>query len=195
MRRLVLASTSRYRAQILKRIGLPFEAMAPPYEEVNDPSQDPEDLVLEQAKGKAQSLVTAVGDALIIGSDQVAHLDGSILTKPGSFERASEQLTKLQGREHELLTALVVIDATSGRTEQHLERTPIALRPLDPKEIEAYLRRDEPWDCAGSYKAESWGPAIFASQRGDDPNAVIGLPLIALFRLLRELGHNPLLSD
>ena len=187
-RRIVLASTSTYRATLLRRLGLPFEAMAPDYDEENAPDANPADLVLEQAEGKAASLLGCCPDALIIGSDQIVHLDGEILTKPGNFAGAVAQLVRLSGREHELLTAVVVFDPESGRRAQHLERSTVRVRQLTQDEIEAYVVADEPYDCAGAYKAESLGVAIFDYQRGDDPTAVIGLPLIALTRLLRELG-------
>ncbi len=188
MKPLVLASTSKYRAALLERLGVPFEAAAPPYEERNVAGHAPDRMVMEQARGKAESLVSTFPNAVIIGSDQVAHLDGAILTKPGSFDRAVEQLDRLQGHEHELLTGVCVIDATSGQSVEHLERSPIRIRSLTRVEIEAYVRADNPVDCAGSYKAESLGVTIFDYQRGDDPTAVVGLPLIALSRLLRELG-------
>ena len=191
-RRVVLASTSRYRAQLLERIGLDFESCAPKYDEHNDPALHPHELVRLQAEGKARSLRGDRPDAVIIGSDQVAHLDGDILTKPGSHEQAVAQLARLAGREHELATAVVVLDARSGDERWHLDRSRIAIRSLSAEEIDRYLRHDRPYDCAGSYKAESAGPAIFDHQRGDDPTAVIGLPLIAVCRMLRELGVDPL---
>lgn len=187
-RKLILASTSRFRAALLDRLQLDFEAVAPPYEERNDPSQAPAQLVLEQAEGKAQSLADQFPDALVIGSDQVATLGGEILTKPGTRAAAIDQLTRLSGHEHRLLTAVVTIDTSAQRTLRHLETSPIGVRSLSSSEIEAYVDAEEPWDCAGSYKAESLGVSLFEYQRGDDPTAVVGLPLIQLCHQLRQLG-------
>lgn len=189
---LVLASTSRYRAELLARWRVPFVAVAPDYEEENDPNERPRTLVERQARGKAASLAARHPQAWIIGSDQVAQLDGEILTKPGGFESARAQLRKLAGREHELVTAVAVHRPSTGEWAEESIVSPIRVRELSDREIDRYLAADEPYDCAGSYKAECLGSAIFDHQRGDDPSAVIGLPLIVLARLLRNLGYDPL---
>lgn len=189
---LVLASTSRYRAELLARWRVPFIAVAPDYVEENDPNERPRALVERQARGKAASLAGRHPHAWIIGSDQVAHLDGEILTKPGGLEPARAQLQKLAGREHELVTAVAVHQPATGAWAEESIVSPIRVRELSDAEIDRYLAADEPFDCAGSYKAEGLGSAIFEHQRGDDPSAVIGLPLIVLGRLLRRLGYDPL---
>jgi septum formation protein len=188
MTRLVLASESRYRRALLERLGLPFECAPHRYVESTPPGVDPADLVVRQAGGKAQSLVEAYPDALIIGSDQIAFLDGTILGKPGTRERAIAQLREMQGREHWLFTAVVVLEASSGRVRSHIEISPIRMRNLSGAEIERYVRRENPIDCAGSYQSEALGISLFEYQRGDDPTAVVGLPLIGLCRLLRDFG-------
>lgn len=189
---LILASTSRYRSELLARWGVPFRAVAPDYEEKNDPGRSPRDLVEEQARGKAESLAKQFPEDWIIGSDQVAHVGGEILNKPGTFQRAREQLAGLAGREHQLVTAVAVLQPKTGRWAEETVVSPIRIRSLTDAEIDRYLELDQPFDCAGSYKAESRGSMIFDFQRGDDPNAVIGLPLIVLARLLRQLDFDGL---
>lgn len=184
-RPLILASTSRYRRALLDRLGVPYEAVAPDYVEETPDGADPEALVLAHAEGKARSVAATHPDAWILGSDQVAVLDEEILGKPGSAERARAQLRRLSGREHALLTAVVLLDARTGQVNRHLERTEIRIRELTDAEIADYVDRDDPVDCAGSYKAEGLGITLFDHQRGDDPTAIVGLPLIAVSRMLR----------
>ncbi len=191
-RRIILASTSPHRRMLLERLGIRFETAAPAYIEENLAGAAPEALVLRQAEGKARSLAGTFPGAIIIGADQVAAIGSEVLLKPGSFERAADQLRRLAGREHRLLTGLVLLDARSGQSLHHLDVTEIRLRPLGEDEIHRYLERDRPFDCAGSYKVESLGPNLLEYQRTTDPTAAIGLPLIALTRLLRTLGHDPL---
>lgn len=185
---MVLASTSPYRAALLARLRIPFEAVAPTYVETNDPRSVAATLVLTQAEGKARSVVPSRPGAVVIGSDQVAVLDGEILTKPGSPERAIEQLGRLSGRTHRLLTAVVTLDGSTGERQTHLDETELTLRSLSPDEIVAYVAADTPEHCAGSYKIESLGISLFERQRGDDPTAIVGLPLIALSHQLRNIG-------
>lgn len=148
----------------------------------------PLDLVRTQAEGKARSVAALRPGAVIIGSDQVAEVDGEILTKPGSPARAASQLERLSGRSHRLLTAVVTLDEPSGRVQTHVEVTTLRMRTLSELEIRAYVTADTPWDCAGSYKIESLGISLFEQQHGDDPTAIMGLPLIALSRQLRACG-------
>jgi septum formation protein len=184
----------------MERLGLPFVAAAPRYDEARPESDtDPARLVSANALGKALSLLADFPDSLIIGSDQVAVCEGAILTKPGAPERAIEQLLRLAGREHRLLTALAVLRAPGPGAavgdapgEQALVENRMRLRPLTRAEAEAYVRRESPLDCAGAYKSEGLGVALFERMQGDDPTAIIGLPLIALTRLLRRFGVNPL---
>jgi MAF protein len=192
MPRLVLATTSPYRRALMERLGLPFACVAPRYEETPDVASSPEALVLEHALGKARSVAAEHADALIIGSDQVAVLGERILGKPRTPDRAVAQLTGMRGREHRLLTAVVVLDAATDRVGSHVEVSTIRMRDLGDEEIREYVRREAPIDCAGSYRSEGLGIALFEHLRGDDPTAVVGMPLIGLCRLLRQFGVSPL---
>jgi len=193
MRKIILASTSRYRRGLMERLGLPFEAAAPDYDEEAEKDRLPSDtpteaLVSHLGRGKALSLAARFPDAILIGSDQAVDLDGEILGKPGTEDAAVRQLLRLAGRAHRLLTSLVVHDARTGRTLDALDVHEVHLRPLDEAEARRYVLRDRPLDCAGSYKIEGPGIALFERITGDDATGVIGLPLIALARLLREHG-------
>jgi septum formation protein len=190
-RPLVLASTSQYRKQLLARLRLPFEVRAPQTDETPLPGEAPGDLALRLAAAKARAVAhhfAVAPGALVIGSDQVAHCDGRIMGKPGTYERAVEQLRAMRGRTTIFDTALCLIDAASGREQIRLVPTRVRLRMLDDAEIDAYLRAEEPYDCAGSAKSEGLGIALMESMEGEDPNALIGLPLIALCAMLRAEG-------
>lgn len=194
--KLILASTSRYRRALLERLGLPFEALPPPFEELEaGEASDPAAMVLANARGKAASLAADHPGALIIGSDQAAVCEGNILGKPGSIARAVEQLLLLSGREHELLTAIAVLPAPEGTAETALVTHRLRIRALTRTEAEAYVQREMPLDCAGAYKAEGLGIALFEYLRGDDPTAIVGLPLAALSNLLRRFGVDPILRN
>ncbi len=194
---LILASTSPYRRMLLERLGLPFEAVAPPFPEHGQVEiPDPSALVLANALGKARSLRAQYPRATIIGSDQAAVCNGRVLGKPGTAERAVQQLMELAGHEHTLLTAVSVITPGTppgGRELSELVTNRIRVRPLDEDEARAYVARERPIDCAGAYKSEALGIALFEHLRGDDPTAIVGLPLISLCNLLREVGIDPLL--
>lgn len=191
---LVLASTSRYRRELLARLGLPFEAADPGVDEeaVKALGLPAEALVVRLAREKAAAvahrLAAARPGALVVGSDQVAELDGEILGKPGTAERAEAQLRRLAGREHRLLTALCVVRAGDGLRREALDVHHLRLRTLDDGQIARYVAADRPLDCAGAYKIEGPGIALFDRVRGDDFTAVIGLPLTRLVALLAELG-------
>ncbi len=188
---LVLASTSRYRKELLARLQLPFEARAPRYDEP-DTGLSPLKTVQIHATSKALSLGGDFPDALIIGSDQLAALDDEILGKPRTEERARAQLARLSGRTHRLMTALAVFEPASGRLETAVDVHELTMRPLSEENIRRYVERDRPLDCAGSYKLESLGIALFASIEGSDDTAVMGLPLRLLTRLLLRFGVDPL---
>ncbi len=188
---LVLASTSRYRKELLARLQLPFEARAPRYDEP-DPGLSPLKTVQIHATSKALSLGGDFPDALIIGSDQLAALDDEILGKPHTEERARAQLARLSGRTHRLMTALAVFEPASGRLETAVDVHELTMRPLSEENIRRYVERDRPLDCAGSYKLESLGIALFASIEGSDDTAVMGLPLRLLTGLLLRFGVDPL---
>lgn len=196
---LILASTSQYRKTLLSRLLLPFETVSPKVDETPLPGEAPPELALRLAAAKARAVVTAyVGTpagALVIGSDQVAHCEGRIMDKPGTHERATVQLRAMRGKTTVFDTALCLIDAASGREQIRLVPTRVTLRALTDAEIEAYLRLEQPYDCAGSAKAEGLGIALIARIEGDDPNALIGLPLIALCDMLRAEGVAPLRAE
>lgn len=190
----MLASTSRYRRELLARLGLPFEAIAPTYDEDAHKASlahlGAEALSLELARGKARSVARERPDAIVIGSDQIAVIDDARLDKPGTAERAREQLARLAGRTHRLVTSVVVLHGE--RELVHVDVHALTMRALDAAQIEDYVARDAPLDCAGSYRSESLGVALFEHIRGDDATAVIGLPLTAITRMLAALGADPL---
>lgn len=186
---LVLASTSPYRRALLARLGLPFRAVPPACDEeaLKLPELAPEPLAARLALAKAESLRAAEPLATLIGSDQVAAIDGVILGKPGTAERAAEQLARLAGRTHALVTAVAVVHA--GGVLEHLDVTRLTMRPLSRAQIERYLAADRPLDCAGSYKLEARGIALFERIDSADHAAITGLPLIALCTMLGGLGY------
>jgi len=186
---LVLASTSPYRRVLLERLGVPFRRLAPQFDEAAFPANglDPLALVESLAAEKARSVEPQAPDAVIVGSDQLVSLDGAIYGKPGTVEKAVEQLVSMSGRSHQLFTALVVRHL--GRTIRHVDVTILRMRPLDPEAVRRYVERDKPHDCAGSYKLEAGGIALFERIETEDHTAITGLPLIALTSILRELGY------
>ena len=185
-RRLVLASTSRYRRELLGRLGLPFEVLAPDADESPLPGEAPADLALRLALLKARSV--RVANALVIGSDQAAALEGRLIGKPGSHEAAVRQLRELSGRTADFHTAVCLLDSSTNTVESRVVACRVTFRPLDERRIEAYLRREQPYDCAGSAKAEGLGIALIARIDSEDPTSLIGLPLIALTELLERAG-------
>lgn len=185
-RRLILASTSRYRAELLHRLGLDFEQRAPGTIETVIAGEAPAIRAMRLATAKASDAGTDLPDALVIGSDQVAELDGVLLEKPGSVERAQAQLAACSGRAVHFHTALCVLDTRDGRPHTHLDLTRVQFRHLDAAEIARYIEREQPLDCAGSFKCEGLGISLFERIENNDPTALIGLPLIALAQLLRD---------
>lgn len=184
--RLVLASTSRYRRELLGRLGLAFETAAPGVDETAQAGETPRELARRLAREKARAVASRFPGSAVIGSDQAADLDGATLGKPGSAERAFAQLRACSGREVAFHTAVCV--AAPGREIEFADRTLVQFRVLSDAEIARYLERERPFDCAGSFKSEGLGAALFEAVRNEDPTALIGLPLIALARALRELG-------
>lgn len=185
-RRLVLASTSRYRKELLGRLGLAFEVAAPEADESPLPGESPADLALRLAVLKARSVRTA--NALIIGSDQSAGLEGHLLGKPGSHDVAMRQLRGLSGKAADFHTAVALLDSTTGSIESRVIACRVTFRSLDERRIEAYLRREQPYDCTGSAKVEGLGIALIARIETEDPTSLVGLPLIALTELLEHAG-------
>jgi septum formation protein len=187
-RRLVLGSTSRYRAELLHRLGLDFEAQAPGTPEDEQPGEAPPARAMRLAVAKATDAGKQRSDALVIGSDQVAELDGMLLEKPGSTERAHAQLMACSGRIVHFHTALCLLDTRDGRQRTHLDLTRVHFRQLHAAEITRYIEREQPLDCAGSFKCEGLGISLFERIENNDPTALIGLPMIALAQLLRDAG-------
>ncbi|AIF47725.1 Maf family protein [Dyella japonica] len=185
---LVLGSTSRYRAELLRRIYADFEQRAPGTDETPLPDETPRDRALRLAVAKARAAADGLDDALVIGSDQVAALGDTVLDKPGTRERAHAQLTASSGREVHFHTALCLHDTRTGQDRVHVDHTVVTFRSLGPEEIDRYIEREQPLDCAGSFKCEGLGISLFERIDNQDPSALIGLPLIALARLLREAG-------
>jgi len=187
-RRLVLASTSRYRRELLQRLGLAFEAAAPLCDETPIAGEDCAATALRLATGKAQSLARTFPDALIIGADQVASSEGSRLGKPGDHQTALRQLRALSGKSAQFDTAVSLLDAREGELQSRLIGCRVTFRTLTEKIIETYLRREQPYDCAASAKAEGLGIALIERIETDDPTSLIGLPLIALTAMLEHAG-------
>ncbi|MGB4914300.1 MAG: Maf family nucleotide pyrophosphatase [Candidatus Dechloromonas phosphoritropha] len=185
---LILASTSPYRRELLDRLGLPFEVASPQTDESRILGEGPQAMALRLAEAKARAVASAHPDALIIGSDQVATVDGLIYGKPGSHERAAEQLRTLSGKTVNFYTGLCLYNARTGVVEVCGVPTLVTFRDLTEEEIEHYLRREPAYDCAGSARSEGLGIALLSRIAGDDPSALIGLPLIALCTLLRNHG-------
>ncbi len=184
--RLILASQSRYKRESLERLGIPFDAEDPAVDETPRPGEAPEQMVLRLCVDKAAVVAARRPGALVVAADQVAELDGEILHKPGTPENARAQLRRMAGRTHRLLTAVAVSDGV--RTERRLEIHVMTMRPLSDEAIARYVARDNPVDCAGAYKIERAGIALFASVVGADPQAIVGLPLMTLVDLLGHFG-------
>jgi septum formation protein len=187
---LILGSTSRYRRELLERLRMPFDVARPEVDETPLPGELPADLARRLALAKAQAVSARHPDAIVIGSDQVADLDGEPIGKPGTHERAVEQLRRMSGRTVVFQTAVAVI--APGFTGEFISPVRVRFRPLDDVEIERYLRLEEPYDCAGSAKCETLGIALLEAIESDDPTALIGLPLIRTAELLRQAGIDPL---
>ncbi|WP_150428811.1 Maf family nucleotide pyrophosphatase [Dechloromonas sp. CZR5] len=186
--KLILASTSPYRRELLSRLGLPFEVANPQTDETPFPSEPPEALSLRLSEAKARAVAGIYPDALIIGSDQVATVNGKIYGKPGNHERAVDQLHQLSGKTVNFFTGLCLFNARTGYADVRGIPTLVTFRNLTSAEIENYLHREPAYNCAGSAKSEGLGIALLTSMRGDDPNALVGLPLIALCDMLRRQG-------
>lgn len=185
---LILASTSVYRKELLSRLLLPFETDAPDVDETPRAGEPPEQLVQRLAEAKARAVAPRHGDALVIGSDQVASINGEILNKPITHENAAAQLRKASGNRLLFLTGLCLLNSRSGRAQIEVVPFGVVFRSLTDAQIENYLRREQPYHCAGSFKSEALGIALCERFEGDDPTALIGLPLIRLTRMLEQEG-------
>ena len=186
---LVLGSTSRYRRELLQRLALPFEAVAPNVDETPEPGEAPRDLAVRLALAKARDVAERFPDAIVIGSDQVADLDGEPLGKPLTHDRATKQLQQMRGKAVVFQTAVAVVRRSIGFERCELAQVRVLFRQLSDEEIERYLRAEEPYDCAGSAKSEGLGIALLERIDSDDPTALVGLPLIRTCELLRAAGR------
>ncbi len=187
-RSVVLGSTSRYRRELMERLRVPFSVAAPHVDETPLPGEAPKALALRLALAKAKAVAALHPEAVVIGSDQVADLAGQPLGKPGEHERAVAQLRQMRGQTVIFQTALAVVCLATGFEKVDLAEVRVVFRDLSDDEIEAYLRAEQPYDCAGSAKSEGLGIALLESIDNDDPTALIGLPLIRTARLLRQAG-------
>jgi septum formation protein len=183
---LVLASSSVYRSELLKRLQLPFEVMAPNVDETPLPNESARTTSVRLAEQKAQAALGKYPDALIIGSDQVALLEGRQIGKPITHDNAVKQLRAMRGKTTHFYTALALLNGKTGNIQTGVAENFVTLRDLSDAEIEGYLQKEQPYHCAGSAKTEGLGIALISKITGDDPNALIGLPLILLSQMLRR---------
>jgi septum formation protein len=187
-RPLILGSTSRYRKELLTRLRIPFETASPDVDETPHSNESPKDLALRLALAKARAVALKYPEAVVIGSDQVADLEGTPLGKPGNHANAILQLQRMRGKTVIFQTALSVVCIATGYERTDLAEVKVKFRDLSDAEIETYLRAEEPYDCAGSAKSEGLGIALLDAIDNDDPTALIGLPLIRTSQMLREAG-------
>ena len=187
-RQLILGSTSRYRRELLARLNTPFTVVGPDVDETPAEHEAPHTLALRLALAKARAVAALHPEAVVIGSDQVADLNGTPLGKPGTHERAVLQLQRMRGQTVVFQTAVAVVCAATQFEEVDLAAVKVRFRDLSDAEIESYLRTEQPYDCAGSAKSEGLGIALLASIDNDDPTALVGLPLIRTCRMLRAAG-------
>lgn len=187
-RRIILASTSRYRRALLERLGIPFECADPQTDETARPAEARAITAVRLAQAKARAVSANYPDALIIGSDQVASCDGARLDKPGTHENAVRQLTSMSGKTARFDTAVALLDSRSGKLDTKVVACDVTFRQLNAQQIERYLRLERPYDCAGSAKVEGLGITLIERIETEDPTSLIGLPLIALTQMLADAG-------
>lgn len=188
--KLVLGSTSPFRKALLQRLHINFECDSPDIDEIPLPDEPVEDMVVRLAIAKAQAISARHSDSLIIGSDQSAVLNGEKLSKPGNFENAFKQLTRASGQKITFQTGLCLLNTCTGNVQSSCVPYTVVFKELTPNMIENYLRKEEPYNCAGSFKSEGLGIALFERFEGADPNALIGLPLIELVNFLGNEGFS-----
>jgi septum formation protein len=186
--RLILASSSPYRQELLRKLRLDFEAVSPAIEETALPNEPPAGLAIRLAAEKASAVARGLADGLIIGSDQVAVLEGRRLSKPLTRENAIAQLRRASGKSVEFFTGVCVLNAANGELKSDLDRCSVVFRKLADAQIERYIDLDRPFDCASGFKSEGLGIALLERFAGEDPNALVGLPLIRLIRLLEAFN-------
>ncbi len=190
--KIILASTSPYRRTLLERLQIPFEAIAPDVDETPLPGETPQQLVERLAVAKAQAVARKAKSALVIGSDQVAVHNGEIIGKPRDHVHAVQQLRAASGNTITLYTGLALVNSDTGSTQSEVVLYRVTFRRLTDEQIETYLRKEQPYDCAGSVKSEGLGIALLQRFEGEDPNTLIGLPLIRLVSMLEQEGVLPL---
>jgi MAF protein len=188
MQQLILGSSSPFRAELLAKLGLPFIAVSPDIDESPFINEQAHQLVQRLSEQKAQAIAVQHSDALIIGSDQVAVLEGTILGKPGNHDNAIKQLMAASGKTVQFLTGLTLLNSNTGKIQSLVEPFEVSFKTLSLQQIEYYLQQEQPYQCAGSFKSEGFGISLFAKLNGDDPNSLIGLPLIKLIQLLAAEG-------
>ncbi|MEO8003034.1 MAG: Maf family nucleotide pyrophosphatase [Arenimonas sp.] len=187
---LILASTSRYRRELLLRLGLPFQTARPDVDETPLPNENPHHLAQRLAEAKARAVAKSFPNAWVIGADQVAELNGQAIGKPENFERAADQLSAASGKTMRFYSAFCVFRQEPHKIIANTDITDVHFRQLDANEIERYLHKEQPYDCAGSFKAEGIGISLFDKIQSSDPTGLIGLPLISLSKALRQAGIN-----
>jgi septum formation protein len=187
-RKLILGSTSSYRRELLDRLRIPFTVEAPEVDETPLPQETPQQLACRLAMSKARAVAAKFPDSIVIGSDQVADLNGEALGKPGDYPRALAQLQKMRGKIVIFQTAVAVVCQQSGFAQMDLAQVKVTFRDLSDAQIDAYLKAETPYDCAGSAKSEGLGIALLSSIDNDDPTALIGLPLIRTCHMLEAAG-------
>lgn len=188
MQQLILGSSSPFRAEILTKIGLPFITASPDIDESSLAGEQAEQLVKRLSEQKAYKIAESHPNALIIGSDQVAVLEGTILGKPGNHDNAVKQLTAASGKTVKFLTGLALLNSQTGHIQSVVETFEVGFKTLSASQIDFYLRQEQPYQCAGSFKSEGFGISLFSKLQGNDPNSLIGLPLIRLISLLEAEG-------
>ena len=188
--KIILGSTSPFRKALLERLNIAFTCVAPNIDETPLDNEAVEDMVIRLAVAKAQAISANHDNALIIGSDQSAVLDGEILSKPGNFENAFKQLTRASGKTITFQTGLCLLNTQTGNIQSSCTPYTVVFKTLTPAMIENYLHKEEPYNCAGSFKSEALGIALFERFEGDDPNALVGLPLIELVNFLGNEGYS-----
>tara|TARA_R110001583_G_scaffold7136_5_gene35487 strand:+ start:7989 stop:8579 length:591 start_codon:yes stop_codon:yes gene_type:complete len=188
MQQFILGSSSPFRAEILAKLGLPFIKVSPDIDESSLAGEKPEQLVQRLSEQKAYKIAESHPNALIIGSDQVAVLDGEVLGKPGNHDNAVKQLTAASGKTVKFLTGLALLNSQTGHIQSLVESFEVGFKTLSASQIDFYLRQEQPYQCAGSFKSEGFGISLFSKLNGNDPNSLIGLPLIRLISLLEAEG-------
>jgi len=195
MQQLILGSSSPFRAELLSKLSLPFIAVSPDIDEQTLDNEAPEQLVKRLAEQKAQAIAVSYPNALIIGSDQVAVVDSTILGKPGDHQNAVKQLQSVSGKTVQFLTGLALLNSKSGEMQSLVEPFEVSFKLLTFDQIDFYLKQEQPYQCAGSFKSEGFGISLFSKLKGDDPNSLIGLPLIRLIAMLKKQGIDVLQAN